>query len=161
MPDAKKDQEVYARISDSRRRDAGRGFARLDPLIQKALDLHAGDGIELKNPVNNKTTAALVMHGYSEDTDSGIVRIDGSLRLNLKASIDERVLIRKIEVHPAQTIQFAPLDRPINVRNPNIFAKVLENRVVMQGDLISFDVMSGPVFFVCKKMYFCSLHLHL
>ena len=51
MPNEKKDEEVYARISDSRRRDAGRGFARLDPLIQKKLDLHAGDGIELKNPV--------------------------------------------------------------------------------------------------------------
>jgi len=150
MPDTKKKKEVYARISDSRRRDAGRGFARLDPIIQKELDLHAGDGIELKNLVTNKKTAALVMHGYSEDADSGIIRIDGSLRLNLKASIDERVLIRKIEVHPAQNIQFAPLDRPINVRNANVFAKVLENRVVMQGDLISFDLMSGPVYFVVK-----------
>ncbi len=150
MPNAKKKKEVYARISDSRRRDAGRGFARLDPIIQKELDLHAGDGIELKNPVTDKKTAALVMHGYSEDADSGIIRIDGSLRLNLKASIDERILIRKIEVHPAQNIQFAPLDRPINVRDPNIFARVLENRVVMQGDLITFDLMSGPVYFVVK-----------
>jgi len=149
MPKPKK-EEIYARISDSRRRDAGRGYARLDPAIQKELDLHAGDGIELKNPVNDKKTAALVMHGYSEDTDSGIIRIDGSLRLNLKASIDERVLIRKIDVHPAHNIQFAPLDRPVNVRNANIFAKVLENRVVMQGDIISFDVLSGPVFFVVK-----------
>ncbi|MHA1718480.1 MAG: CDC48 family AAA ATPase [Promethearchaeota archaeon] len=147
----KKDKQVFARISDSRRRDAGRGFARLDPILQKELDLHSGDGIELKNPVNNRRTSALIMHGYSEDAGTGIIRIDGSLRLNLKASIDERVIIKKIDVHPAQTIQFAPLDRPISVRNPNIFAEVLENRVVMQGDLISFDLMSGPVFFVVKS----------
>ena len=150
MPTEKKKEEIYARISDSRRRDAGRGYARLDPLIQKKLGLHSGDGIELKNPINDKKTAALVMHGYSEDTNSGIIRIDGSLRLNLKASIDERVIIRKIEVHPAHSIQFAPLDRPVRVRNSNMFAEVLENRVVMQGDLISFDLMSGPIYFIVK-----------
>ncbi len=150
MPTEKKKEEIYARISDSRRRDAGRGYARLDPLIQKKLGLHSGDGIELKNPINDKKTAALVMHGYSEDVNSGIIRIDGSLRLNLKASIDERVIIRKIEVHPAHSIQFAPLDRPVRVRNSNIFAEVLENRVVMQGDLISFDLMSGPIYFMVK-----------
>ena len=150
MPTVKKKEETYARISDSRRRDAGRGYARLDPLIQKELDLHSGDGIELKNPINDKKTAALVMHGYSEDAGTGKIRIDGSLRLNLKASIDERVIIRKIDVHPAHSIQFAPLDRPVRVRNSNMFAKVLENRVVMQGDLISFDLMSGPIYFMVK-----------
>ncbi len=150
MPTEKKKKEIYARISDSRRRDAGRGYARLDPLIQKELDLHAGDGLEIKNPVNDKKTAALVMHGYSEDIGTGKIRIDGSLRLNLKASIDERVTIRKIDVHPAHSIQFAPLDRPVRVRNSNMFAKVLENRVVMQGDLISFDLMSGPIYFMVK-----------
>ncbi len=150
MPTAKEEKEIYARISDARRRDLGRGFARLDPVIQKELGLHSGDGIELNNPVNNKKTSAIVMHGYSEDTDSGIIRIDGSLRLNLKAHIDDKVIVKKIDVHPAQTIQFAPLDRPIKVRNANIFARILENRVVMQGDIISFDVISGPVFFVIK-----------
>jgi len=150
MPNANKDNEVYAKISDSKRRDAGRGYARLDPLLQKKLGLYAGDGIELLNPVNDKKTAALVMHGYSEDTNTRKIRIDGSLRLNLKASIDERVIIRKIDVYPAQTMKFAPLDRPVNVRNANMFAEALENRMVMQGDIISFDVMSGPIFFVVK-----------
>ena len=150
MPNAKKDQEIYAKISDSRKRDAGRGFARLDPLLQKKFDLHSGDGIEIVNPTTKKRTAALVMHGYSDDADLGIIRIDSSLRLNLMAHIDDKVSIRKIEVHPAQTIQFAPLDRPINVRSAKFLANVLENRVVMQGNLIKFDLMSGPVYFVVK-----------
>jgi transitional endoplasmic reticulum ATPase len=150
MPNEKKDQKVYAKISDSKIRDAGRGYARLDPIMQKELNLHPGNGIEIKNPITNKRTPALVMQGYLEDANSGKIRIDSSLRLNLMAHIDDKVLIRKIEVHPAQSIQFAPLDRPINVRNANIFAKVLENRVVMQENLIKFDLMSGPVYFVVK-----------
>jgi len=150
MPKAKKDQEIFAKISDSRKRDAGRGFARLDPIIQKKFDLHSGDGIEILNPATKKRTAALMMHGYSDDADLGIIRIDSSLRLNLMAHIDDKVSIRKIEVHPAQTIQFAPLDRPINVRSSKFLTNILENRVVMQGNLIKFDLMSGPVYFVVK-----------
>ncbi|MHA1775589.1 MAG: CDC48 family AAA ATPase [Promethearchaeota archaeon] len=146
------EKEAYVRISDSKRRDAGRGFARVDPEIQKRLNLHVGDGIELENTVNGRKTAALIMRGYPEDAGTNIIRIDGSLRRNLKAAIDERVIIRKIKVVPAKHIVFAPLDRPIGVRNVDIFAQILENRVVMEGDMISFDIYSGSVHFIVKTI---------
>ncbi len=107
----KEQNEKFVRIIDAKRRDAGRGFARIDPIIQQQLNLHAGDGIELENPQNQRTTAALVMHGYAEDANTGIIRIDGSLRQNLKAAIDERILIRPIEVQAASSILFAPVER--------------------------------------------------
>jgi transitional endoplasmic reticulum ATPase len=142
--------DIMVRITESRRRDAARGYARLDPQVQKELDLHVGDGIELENPVNGKKTAALVMHGYGEDAGTGMIRIDGSIRRNLKASIDERVLIRKINVYPAESIQFTPIDKAVAIRNPAGLAELLENRVVMKGDTISFDVMGGAIFFLVK-----------
>ena len=145
--------KIYVRISDSRKRDAGRGYARVDPQIQKQLKLHSGDGIILENTVTGKKTVALIMHGYSEDIGSGIIRIDGSIRRNLKAAIDERVLIRKIEVSSAESIVFAPLDRQIGVRNAGVFAEILENRIVMVGDTISFALFSGPVHFVVKNFF--------
>ena len=76
MPNEKKDQKVYAKISDSKIRDAGRGYARLDPIMQKDLNLHPGNGIEIKNPITNKRTPALVMQGYLEDANSGKIRIE-------------------------------------------------------------------------------------
>ncbi|WP_371803382.1 CDC48 family AAA ATPase [Candidatus Lokiarchaeum ossiferum] len=144
-------KETFVRISDSRRRDAGRGFARVDPEIQKKLKLHSGDGVMLENAVTGKKTVALIMHGYSEDDGTGIIRIDGSIRRNLKASIDERVLIRKIDVSPAQSIVFAPVDKHIGVRNVAVFAEILENRIVMIGDTISFDLIGRSVHFVVKN----------
>ena len=146
-----KPNERLVRISDSRRRDAGHGFARIDPIIQKELGLHSGDGIELENSSTQRHTVALIMHGYAEDAGTGIIRIDGSLRNNLKASIDERVIIRKTEVVPAEKILFAPLDRHIGVKNANAFAEILENRVVIAGDIIGFDLFSGSVHFVIKN----------
>lgn len=148
----KRGNEAYVRISDSKRRDAGRGFARIDPEIQEKLDLQVGDGIELENTVTDRRTAALVMRGYPEDIGTGIIRIDGSLRQNLKASIDERVVIRKIKVEAAEKIVFAPVDRHIGAMNTYAFANILENRVVMEGDMISFDLMSGSIHLVVKTV---------
>lgn len=152
MPEEKKEgNQAYVKIGDSKRRDSGRGFARIDPQIQKSLELQIGDGIEIENPVNGKKTAALVMHGYPEDEGTGIMRIDGGIRGNLRAAIDERVIIRKITIAPAESMNFAPIDRPIMIRDEQVFAQLLENRVVMAGDIISFDVMGAPIHFVVKN----------
>jgi len=152
QPKGDNPEEIYVRIAESRHRDAGRGFARLDPDIVKPMNLHAGDGILLKNPVNNKVTAALLMPGYTEDAGTGIIRIDGSIRRNLGASIDERVVIAKIDLNPAESIQLAPVDRAILIKDENVFARILENRVLMQGDVFSFDVMGGSIHFVVKSV---------
>jgi len=143
--------EHYVRIAESKHRDAGRGFARLDPDLIKKLGLHPGDAVQLKNPVNGKVTAALMMPGYPDDAGVGVIRIDGTIRRNLQASIDERVIISKIEISPAEMINFAPVDQPVMIRDESIFAQLLENRVLMQGDVISFDVMGGSIHFVVKS----------
>jgi len=152
QPKGENPNEIYVRIAESRHRDAGRGFARLDPEMLKPMNLHAGDGILLKNPVNNKETAALLMPGYTEDAGTGIIRVDGSIRRNLGASIDERVLIAKIDLSPAESVQLAPVDRAVLIKDENVFARILENRVLMQGDVFSFDVMGGSIHFVVKNV---------
>ena len=148
----KKESDYWVRISDSKRRDAGRGFCRLDPLIEKELGLSVGDGIEITNQVNGRKTAALLMRGYPEDTGKGIIRIDGSIRQNLKASIDERVTIKKTEVFQAEAIVLTPIGRPVAVRDPKGFATILENRVIMQSDILSFDTIGGSVHFLVKAI---------
>ncbi|MHA1673286.1 MAG: AAA family ATPase, partial [Promethearchaeota archaeon] len=147
----KSEKEAFVRILDSKRRDAGRGFARIDPEIQERLSLQVGDGIEMENTVTGKKTAGLVMRGYPDDRGSGIIRIDGFLRQNLKASIDERVVIRKIVVVAAENILFAPVDRHIGSYNSSNLASILENRVVMKDDMVSFDIMSGAIHLVVKS----------
>ena len=100
-----KPDEIFLRLTEARPRDIDRGYARMDPVVQKVLGLNNGDAIEIENQVSGKKTAALLMHGYGEDSGKGILRIDGSMRRNLKASIDERVVVRKIEVFPAESVK--------------------------------------------------------
>jgi len=144
-------KEYYLRIAEAKQRDVGRGFARMDPEVVKLQDLHAGDGIEIKNPVNGKATAAILMPGYTEDAGAGVIRVDGSTRRNIGASIDERVTVAKIDIVAADSIHFAPLDQPVRIKDASVFAQLLENRVVIQGDVIAFDVMGGSIHFVVKN----------
>ncbi|MHA1728588.1 MAG: CDC48 family AAA ATPase, partial [Promethearchaeota archaeon] len=94
----------YLRIADAKPKDVGRGIARIDPDLTGFYQLRSGDVIEIKNPLNGKTTAALLWRGYGEDIGKGIIRIDGSIRRNIGAALDERVQIRKIEVHNASSV---------------------------------------------------------
>ncbi len=145
-------EEQYVRIDNSKNRDVGRGFTRIDPEIQHKLNLQPGDGVLMENPVTSRTTAGLVMPGYPEDKGKGIIRIDGSLRRNLKASIDERILIKKVDVAPAERVKFAPIGRPVIVSNPELFSKILENRVLMKGDMLSFQNIRGSLHFFVKDV---------
>lgn len=145
-------EQIFARIAEANPKDNGRGFARLDPELYKALGVAVGDAIEILNPITQTKTAALVMHWYNEDQGTGVIRIDGYLRRNIKASIDERVIVKKIVLKKAESITLAPLDKAVSMRNPEYLARILENRVVMLNNIITFPLMAGQIHLVVKKI---------
>jgi transitional endoplasmic reticulum ATPase len=138
---------LVLRIADASPKDVGRSIARIDPELTRAYDLKSGDVIQLVNPLNGKKTAALLWPGYREDAGSGIIRIDGSIRRNLGAALDERVNVRKIEAPHADSVTFAPVGNPIMIKNAQYFSQVLENRVVSPGDMLVFNIMTGQLTF--------------
>lgn len=139
--------KLILRIAEAKNKDVGRGIARIDPDISAAYNLKSGDVIEIFNPLTSKKTAALLWPGYREDAGTHKIRIDGSIRRNIGAALDERVEVQKIEVKPAESIKFAPIGTPIRLRNAQYLAEVLENRVVTTGDILTFNVMTGQVNF--------------
>lgn len=134
--------KLSLRITDARSKDVGRGIARLDPDIAAAYKIKSGDVVQLINPLTNKRSATLVWPGFRDDAGRGIIRIDGSTRRNLDASLDERVYVRKITVQPADSVTFAWIERAMPLKNTQYFAQVLENRIVSPGDMLRFHVMN-------------------
>lgn len=126
------------KVKDAFKEDAGHGKIRIDPLVIKDMGLHTGDVIEISHPTSNKTTAALLWGGKIEDEGTNSIRIDSSLRRNLSASIDDVVLIRKIDAELAEKVTFAGLEESVIVRNSQNLARQLENRVITKGDILSF-----------------------
>ncbi len=136
---------ITLRVAEAKTRDFGRGIARIDPTVQKDLGLHTGDVIQIENYVKMSKTAAILWPSYPEDEGSGIIRIDGSIRDNIKVAIDERVQVRKIKAQQAEVMELAPIQSRLVVRNEQYFSQLLENRVVTQGDIVSFMFMGSRI----------------
>jgi len=136
------------RIKDAYKGDAGRGRIRIDPLLIKEMNLKTGDVIEIAYPIVGKKTAALLYPGKDEDKGSNAVRIDSSLRRNLNASIDDMVEIRRIEASLADRITFAGVNESVIIREPKRLVRMLENRVITKGDILSFNSMGRRIDFI-------------
>ncbi|HKZ42049.1 MAG TPA: CDC48 family AAA ATPase [Candidatus Hodarchaeales archaeon] len=131
------------RVNEARQQDVGRGIARLDPDVAKALGISTGDIIEITSP--KKRTAAKSWHGYPDDRGKGIIRIDGATRRNAEVSIDDKVKIRKIEAKDARVVSFAPTD-PLRIQGGEAYLRrILENRVLTQGDYIEIPIMGRKI----------------
>ncbi len=136
------------RIRDAYKGDAGRGRIRIDPLVIEEMNLKTGDVIEIIHSVANKKTAALLYPGKDEDKGSNSLRIDSSLRRNLNASLDDIVEIRKIDASLAERITFAGVEESVIIRDPNRLVRMLENRVITKGDILSFNAMGRRIDFI-------------
>jgi len=136
------------RIKDAYKGDAGRGRIRIDPLVIKEMNLKTADVIEIVHPIVGKKTAALLYPGKDEDKGSNAIRIDSSLRRNLNASLDDNVEIRRIEASLADRITFAGVEESVIIRDPNRLVRMLENRVITKGDILSFNAMGRRIDFI-------------
>ncbi|MHA1731800.1 MAG: CDC48 family AAA ATPase [Promethearchaeota archaeon] len=148
MPETKENDGKILRVAEAKSRDVGRGFARIDPAVAKSMGLKAGDVVEIDNWVKHHRTAALFWPGYPDDEGTGVIRMDGSIRRNIKVSLDERVRVRKIEAKPAEVVSLAYFgEQSIRVRkgNEKVFAEILEGRVLTQGDMVSFMLMGRRI----------------
>jgi transitional endoplasmic reticulum ATPase len=102
---------LTVRVKDALKRDAGRGIARLDTRLMEKLGVSTGDLIIIKG---KRRTVAKAVPGYAEDKDASVIRIDGAIRGNAGAGIDDKVEISKTEGKDAIHIVLAPVE-PIDL----------------------------------------------
>lgn len=142
-------EEVVLKVGEARASDVGRGIARVDPAVIKERGWQAGDVISIRG---KKQTAALLWPGYPEDTGTGIIRMDGTLRRNAGVTIDERVPVRIIQAAPAETVVFAPTV-PLRITGGEEYLKrYMEGRVITRGDVIELNVMGRKIDLVAVRV---------
>ena len=94
-----KEKEVKLRVSEALQEDAYKGIARIDFNVMNELGIKRGDVIVIKG---NKETIAIADKSYPADVGEGIIRIDGIIRRNARASISEYVVVKKAEIKEGQ-----------------------------------------------------------
>jgi len=136
---------ITLRVKDALKRDASRGIARLDTETMEKLGIGTGDLISIKG---KRRTVAKAMPGYVEDKDAQIIRIDGGIRGNAGAGIDDKVEVSQIEGKEASHVVLAPVE-PVQLGGAEEYiGRVLEAFPVMEGDRIRFNFLGTIVEFV-------------
>lgn len=96
------DRGVEVRVEGAKKRDAGRGIARIPTTVQSRLGVLSGDPILIEG---DRLTVAKVWPG---DDDGDVMRIDGDTRKTVGINIGETVTIRKGSVANAISVTLQP-----------------------------------------------------
>jgi transitional endoplasmic reticulum ATPase len=134
--------EVKLKVAEARPNDIGRGIVRLDPFIQKKMNLDSGDVVKI---IGKQHTVAKVWPGFPNDELTNTIRIDGLVRRNADVGIDENVIVIKILAKQAKKILFAPTQQLKLMGGEEYLQQVLEGRVLTKGDMITINVMGRKI----------------
>jgi len=141
-----KDQDKYTnnkgivlRVQEAKKRDIDRNIARIDQETMEKLNIKTGDVIAL---VGKKESAGIAFPCYPQDNGLGIIRIASRLIANTGTNIDDNIQIRKVIIHPAQTIVLAPISVKIksNPRFETFVKRKLNNYPVTIDDFVHISI---------------------
>ncbi len=128
------------RVAEAHARDVGRAIARMDPRDLERLGAAIGDIVEI---VGKERTVAKAMPAYVPERGKGLVQIDGILRANAQAGLDDKVSLQVVEHQPARNIVLAPVEAvkswPAG-RYTRYLAHKLEGLPVTAGDRVRLDM---------------------
>jgi len=119
----------------------------MDSETMKTLGVTVGDVVQIEG---KKPTAAKAWPAYPEDQGLGLIRIDGFIRKNCSASINEYVTVTKAEAEYATQVKLAPVDIRISVDND--FIRFVKDRLVdrpaTRGDTLLIMMLGHSVPFM-------------
>jgi transitional endoplasmic reticulum ATPase len=128
------DGVITVRVEGARKRDAGRGIARLPSRIQTKLGVLSGDPIIIEG---KRLTVAKV---WPSDDDGAVVRIDDDTRATVGVNIGDTVQVRKASVEDAAEITLHPADDHSDADAPTeILGKKLVDRLVRAGKRLRIE----------------------
>src|SRR2546426_1377695 len=143
-----RDDDKFLRVLEAKSQDVGRGVIRIDPEVMSPLQLHEGDPVIVEG---RKKTAGILAAGLPEDTNRGVVRLDGYQRRNAQIGLDEKVGVRAVATKVASKVTLAPTE-PIRIMGGEEYlAQALDGRVVTRGDVVSVPVMGRRFDFVVQS----------
>ncbi|MEM3400019.1 MAG: CDC48 family AAA ATPase [Candidatus Micrarchaeia archaeon] len=142
------EKELRLKVKEALHTDVGRGIARLGVQEMAKLGIESGDVVEIEG---KKKAAALVWRAH--DSEQGIIRLDGILRHNAGASVDDFVYVRKADCKEAKEIRLAPTQEiTFHPDFVEYFHEKIMNMPLTVGNSIVLEVMGrGLSFYVVSS----------
>lgn len=101
-----KKDKITLKVKEALAKDVGRALARIDPADMQSLGLEVGDIIVIEG---KRQTPAKVMPCYADDRGLGLIQMDGIVRANAQAGLDEKVKLVKADYKPAGKVTLVAL----------------------------------------------------
>ena len=144
-------RKLRLKVQEALPRDIGKARARLPMGAMMRIGVKPGDFLELKG---KQVAAATAWPSDEDDSGSGQVRIDGSIRRNLGVTLNEFVDVSKAAVRAATSVVLAPLGKSVQLDED--FDSFVLNRVkgmpLVEGTSLSIVVLGSPVSFKVVKV---------
>lgn len=140
---------VEVSVKEAARDDVGRGIARLSVEVMKNLGLVSGDVIEISG---KNTAAAIVWPAFAQDTGFAVMRIDGNIRGNAGAGIDEKVKIQKSVAGYATKLVIQPTQPIRLVFDEQYLKRVLHGQSVIEGQMVRVDIIGNSINVIIVKV---------
>ncbi|MBI2631911.1 CDC48 family AAA ATPase [Candidatus Pacearchaeota archaeon] len=144
-----KEKTPKLEIAESLQEDIDKGIARIPSNILDELKLVSGDLIELTG--KNKVIVR-ALRAAKRDSTRNIIRIDGTIRANLGASIGDSIAISPIKVKAAQSMTLSPLQEVRFSDDPTeYFHTKLLDIPIREGQKIVIDVFGTRLAYIVSK----------
>ena len=121
------------KIAEALSKDVGRGIARMGPEDLERLQLAVGDLVEI---VGKRATVCKAMPAHKEWRGQSRIQVDGLVRENAGAGLDEFVKVRKTACRPAERVVLDPANVRPSERDLNYIGSLLDGLPVQEGDRI-------------------------
>jgi len=124
---------IKLRVTEALGKDMGRAFVRMGPEDLEKLNVAIGDIVEVEG---KRKTACKAMPAYKDLRGQSRIQLDGLVRENAGAGIDEFVKVQKIACRPADRIVLAPTTITPAGRDLKYIGSLLDGLPVLEGDRI-------------------------
>jgi transitional endoplasmic reticulum ATPase len=131
------------RVTEAMQRDVGRGVARIDPHDLAQIGAEVGDVVQI---AGRRATVARAIPLYIEQRGQAIVQLDGIVRANAGVSLDERVVVRRVEAQPARSVVLAPAELVSAAGRSGqgaYLARLLSGVPILVGDQVRANLLSA------------------
>jgi transitional endoplasmic reticulum ATPase len=127
------DLVLKLKVAETLSRDVGRGIARMGPEDLEKLGLSVGDMVEI---TGKRATVCKAMPAHKDLRGQSRIQIDGLVRENAGAGLDEFVAVRKTSCRPAERVVLAPATVRPAERDLDYIGSLLDGLPVQEGNRI-------------------------
>lgn len=142
---------IELELIESLQEDIDKGVARISSRLLDRMGLVSGDLIEVRA---KHVVVLRAMRASQKDAPRDIIRLDGTTRANLGASLGDKVTVRSLNVKAAESITLSPLQEVRFSNDPtDYFHTKLLDVPVREGQKLVIDVFGTRLTYLVSKTH--------